>query len=104
MNVQNEKQAVDFDWRVLLQRLRVPIGFVTAILFTIFSRPSWLSLVVGIPIALGGALIRAWASGHFRKNKNLAISGPYAYTRNPLYLGSFILGVGFTIAAGVWWL
>jgi hypothetical protein len=49
-------------------------------------------------------LIRAWASGHIRKNQTLAVSGPYAYTRNPLYLGSLILGVGFCIASGVWWL
>ena len=47
-----------------------------------------------------GLLLRAWASGHIRKNDALAISGPYAYTRNPLYLGSFILGLGFTIGFG----
>ena len=102
MNVQNEKQAVDYDWRALLQRLRVPIGFVTAILFTIFSRPSWLSLAVGIPIALGGALIRAWASGHLRKNAELAVAGPYAHTRNPLYFGSFVIAAGCAIAGGGW--
>jgi protein-S-isoprenylcysteine O-methyltransferase Ste14 len=55
-------------------------------------------------IAVVGLLIRAWASGHIRKNQTLAVSGPYAYTRNPLYLGSLILGVGFCVAAGVWWL
>jgi hypothetical protein len=49
-------------------------------------------------------LLRAWASGHIRKNDALAVSGPYAYTRNPLYLGSFILGLGFTIGSGRWWL
>jgi hypothetical protein len=46
--------------------------------------------------------MRAWASGHIRKNSRLAVSGPYAFTRNPLYLGSFILGLGFTIASGRW--
>lgn len=51
-----------------------------------------------------GVLLRAWASGHIRKNDALAVSGPYAYTRNPLYLGSFILGLGFTIGSGRWWL
>ena len=49
-------------------------------------------------------MIRAWAAGHIRKNQNLAVSGPYSYTRNPLYLGSFVMGVGFTIVSGVWWL
>lgn len=63
-----------------------------------------ISLLIGGAIAVIGLLVRAWASGHIRKNQNLAVSGPYAYTRNPLYLGSFALGVGFTIASGVWWL
>jgi len=49
-----------------------------------------------------GLLIRAWAAGHIRKNAQLATSGPYAFTRNPLYLGSFLLGLGFTIASGQW--
>src|SRR5258706_16263477 len=44
--------------------------------------------------------LRAWATGHLRKNDALAVTGPYAYTRNPLYLGSFLIGVGFTIASG----
>ena len=63
-----------------------------------------LSLIIGGGIALVGLAIRAWASGHIRKASVLAVSGPYAFTRNPLYLGSFIMGVGFTVAAGVWWL
>ena len=87
-----------------IQRLRVPLGFLFAAVFLIFARPEMLTLIIGGTIAVGGLLIRAWASGHIRKNQNLAVSGPYAYTRNPLYLGSFILGVGFTMAAGVWWL
>ncbi|MGB8508091.1 MAG: isoprenylcysteine carboxylmethyltransferase family protein, partial [Pyrinomonadaceae bacterium] len=49
--------------------------------------------------ALLGLAIRAWSAGHIRKNAQLATSGPYAHTRNPLYLGSFVLGIGFTIAA-----
>ena len=87
-----------------IQRFRVPLGFLFAAVFLIFARPEPLTLGIGGAIAVGGLLIRAWASGHIRKNQTLAISGPYAYTRNPLYLGSFILGVGFTIASGVWWL
>jgi len=94
------QQALDFDWRVVLQRLRVPIGFVTAILFAVFSRPNWRALAAGIPVALAGALIRAWASGHLRKNAELATGGPYAHTRNPLYFGSFVMAVGCAIAGG----
>jgi len=70
----------------------------------VFASPSMLSLDIGGCIAFIGLAIRAWASGHIRKARVLAVTGPYAYTRNPLYLGSFILGVGFTIASGVWWL
>src|SRR6476661_1735575 len=92
-----------FDKR-FLQRIRVPLGFVFAILFVVFSKPDRTTLIVGSVIAVIGLLIRAWASGHINKASELAVSGPYAYTRNPLYLGSFILGLGFTIAAGVWWL
>lgn len=88
----------------LLQRVRVPLGFLFAAVFLVFARPEFMTLTIGGLIALAGLSIRAWASGHIRKNQNLAISGPYAYTRNPLYLGSFILGLGFTIASGVWWL
>jgi protein-S-isoprenylcysteine O-methyltransferase Ste14 len=57
------------------------------------------SLAAGGAVALVGLVLRAWASGHIRKNARLAVSGPYAHTRNPLYLGSFILGLGFTVAA-----
>lgn len=52
---------------------------------------------------LPGLLIRTLASGHVRKNEALATSGPYAYTRNPLYLGSLLMGVGFAVAARSWW-
>ena len=88
----------------LLQRVRVPLGFAFAILFLIFAKPTLKTLIVGGSIALIGLLIRGWASGHIRKVEKLAVSGPYGYTRNPLYFGSFLLGAGFTAAGGVWWL
>lgn len=87
-----------------LQRLRVPLGFLFAAVFLVFAKPTAFSLAIGAAIALIGVAIRAWASGHIRKAAVLAVTGPYAYTRNPLYVGSFIMGVGFTIAANVWWL
>jgi len=87
-----------------IQRWRVPLGFLCAALFVLFAQPRPATLVVGVPISLVGLLLRAWGSGHLRKNDALATSGPYAYTRNPLYLGSFIMGLGFTIASGKWWL
>lgn len=91
-------------YEMLIQRLRVPVGFVTAILFVVFSQPTWRSLAVGVPIALCGALIRAWASGHLRKNAELAVSGPYAFTRNPLYFGSFVMASGCAVCGGGLWL
>src|SRR5262249_3374659 len=89
---------------VLIQRLRVPVGFITAILFVFFSRPTWRSLAAGVPITLCGALYRAWASGHLRKNAELAVSGPYACTRTPLYFGSFVMASGCPICGGSLWL
>ncbi|HEX7997810.1 MAG TPA: isoprenylcysteine carboxylmethyltransferase family protein [Pyrinomonadaceae bacterium] len=82
-----------------MQRWRVPLGFVCGALFLVFARPRPLTLAAGGAVALVGLLLRAWSAGHIRKNTRLATSGPYAYTRNPLYLGSFLLGVGFTIAS-----
>lgn len=85
-----------------MQRWRVPLGFLCGALFLWFARPRWLTLLVGGGVALVGLALRAWAAGHIRKNAELTTSGPYSYTRNPLYLGSFLLGVGFTIASGQW--
>ena len=86
-----------------MQRWRVPLGFLCAALFLLLARPRPLTLIVGGVVALCGLALRAWAAGHIRKNDRLATSGPYAFTRNPLYLGSFIMGLGFTLAAGHWW-
>ena len=83
-----------------MQRWRVPLGFACAFVFLYFASPTVWTLIAGAAVALPGLLLRAWASGHLRKNETLATTGPYAYTRNPLYLGSFLLGLGFTIAAG----
>ena len=82
-----------------VQRWRVPLGFACAAVFIVLARPDRRSLLIGGAVALVGLGVRAWASGHIRKNARLAVSGPYAHTRNPLYLGSFILGLGFTVAA-----
>jgi protein-S-isoprenylcysteine O-methyltransferase Ste14 len=85
-----------------MQRWRVPLGFVCAAVFLFFARPTPVALAAGACVSLLGLAIRAWAAGHIRKNAQLAISGPYAFTRNPLYFGSFLLGLGFTIASGQW--
>ncbi|MEP6637231.1 MAG: isoprenylcysteine carboxylmethyltransferase family protein, partial [Acidobacteriota bacterium] len=72
------------------------------VIFILFARPTPRTLLVGGAVSIVGLTLRGWAAGHIRKNAALAMSGPYAYTRNPLYLGSFVLGLGFTIGAGRW--
>jgi len=84
------------------RRIRVPLGFVVAILFVWLSRPNWTSLAAGAAVSLLGLWIRGLAAGHVRKNAELTTTGPYAYTRNPLYLGSIIIALGFAIAARAW--
>jgi len=91
------------NWPKTARRIRVPLGFVFAVLYFWLARPSWRFLALGAVLILPGLLIRASASGHVRKNEALATSGPYAYTRNPLYLGSLLMGVGFVVAARNWW-
>ena len=83
-----------------MQRWRVPLGFACAALFFLLAQSRPWTLVAGGLLALPGLALRAWATGHLRKNDALATTGPYAYTRNPLYLGSLIIGLGFTIASG----
>jgi protein-S-isoprenylcysteine O-methyltransferase Ste14 len=85
------------------QRARVPAGFAMAIALIFAARPTWPLITAGAIIAIFGLALRAWASGHIRKNQELTTSGPYAYTRNPLYLGSFLLGAGISICSGRKW-
>src|SRR5258708_2252345 len=80
-------------------RLRVPCGFLLVAAFAWFSKPTPQSFVEGIPVALCGLWLRGWAAGHLAKNQQLATSGPYAYTRNPLYLGTILVAAGLSFAA-----
>jgi protein-S-isoprenylcysteine O-methyltransferase Ste14 len=81
------------------KKLRLPLGFALGILYLLFAHPTKIALITGGVIALIGVLVRAWASGHISKNERLAVSGPYAHTRNPLYFGSFLIAAGFAVAA-----
>lgn len=91
------------EWSRVARRIRVPLGFAFAVLYFWLARPAWQSIGLGAVLIVPGLLIRALASGHVRKNEALATSGPYAYTRNPLYLGSVLIGIGFAIASRSWW-
>ena len=91
------------DWSQIARRIRVPLGFIFGVLYFWVARPTWRSIFFGAIGIVAGLIVRALASGHVRKNEALATSGPYAYTRNPLYLGSLVMGIGFCVAARSWW-
>jgi protein-S-isoprenylcysteine O-methyltransferase Ste14 len=80
-------------------KLRVPSGFVLVVVFAWFSRPTSHSLALGLPFGLLGLALRAWAAGCLAKNQQLATGGPYAYTRNPLYLGTLLVAAGLVVAS-----
>jgi len=79
-------------------RLRVPSGFLLVAAFAWFAHPSVRSLALGIAVSAAGLALRAWAAGHLAKNQQLTTGGPYAYVRNPLYLGTLLVAAGLGIA------
>jgi len=91
-------------WPAIARRIRVPLGFAFTVIYLWLARPTVTSLFAGTILIVPGLIVRALASGHVQKNEQLATSGPYAYTRNPLYLGSLILAIGFGLAARSWWI
>ena len=80
-------------------RLRVPSGFLIVLVFAWLSHPTARSLAIGLPVSILGLALRAWAAGCLAKNQSLATGGPYAFTRNPLYIGTLLVALGLTIAA-----
>jgi protein-S-isoprenylcysteine O-methyltransferase Ste14 len=79
-------------------KLRVPCGFLLLVAFAWLSRPSVESMELGLPFVCVGLLLRGWAAGHLAKNQELATSGPYAWMRNPLYVGTVIVAGGIVMA------
>lgn len=92
------------NWSRIARRIRVPLGFALAALYLWLAAPTWTSIAAGMLIAVLGLVLRAVASGHITKDSALTTTGPYAYTRNPLYLGSVIMAGGFALAARSWWI
>jgi protein-S-isoprenylcysteine O-methyltransferase Ste14 len=80
-------------------RLRVPSGFLLVVMFIWLAAPTMRSLLWGVPLSCVGLVIRAWAAGHLAKNKTLATAGPYAFVRNPLYVGTLFVAAGISLAA-----
>jgi protein-S-isoprenylcysteine O-methyltransferase Ste14 len=85
-----------------MRRLRLRAVWLLILPFFWFARPTPLLLEVGVALGVLGLLIRGWAAGTIHKEKELTTTGPYAFTRNPLYVGSFFLGLGVTLAGGHW--
>jgi protein-S-isoprenylcysteine O-methyltransferase Ste14 len=84
-------------------RYRVATGWVVGVLVLALARTTPASLVLGAPVALVGEVVRLWASGHIEKTRSLATGGPYAHTRNPLYVGSVLIALGAGIASASPW-
>jgi protein-S-isoprenylcysteine O-methyltransferase Ste14 len=89
-------------WQKIARRIRVPLGFVFAGVFLWLARPTGKTLLLSLLLVVPGVWLRAYAAGYVRKNAELTRTGPYAYTRNPLYLGSTLIAFGFALAAGSW--
>jgi protein-S-isoprenylcysteine O-methyltransferase Ste14 len=92
-------------WQKVARRIRVPLGFLTAALY-VFElwrhEPRTATVAWSLALVLPGLWLRAYASGYVKKNAELAMTGPYAHTRNPLYLGSMLIAAGFALALGSW--
>jgi protein-S-isoprenylcysteine O-methyltransferase Ste14 len=82
-----------------LARLRVPLGFAAAVMAVALARPTWPTWRLGLVVALAGEAIRVWAAGHLEKSREVTRSGPYRWTRHPLYVGSSVMAAGVVVAA-----
>ena len=89
-------------WQKIARRIRVPMGFIFAAVFLWLARPGWRSMAASLALVVPGLWLRGYASGYVKKNAELATTGPYAHTRNPLYLGSMLIAFGFAAAAASW--
>jgi protein-S-isoprenylcysteine O-methyltransferase Ste14 len=92
-------------WQSVARRIRVPLGFLTAALylFELYRRaPQPVAVAWSLALVLPGLWLRAYASGYVKKNRELTVTGPYAHTRNPLYLGSMLMAAGFALALLSW--
>jgi protein-S-isoprenylcysteine O-methyltransferase Ste14 len=84
-------------------RYRVTAGWLVGVLALAFARPSLVWLLAALPLAFAGEAVRIWASGHIEKTKCLATGGPYAHSRNPLYVGSLLIALGVALACASPW-
>ena len=86
-----------------IARLRVPLGFFFGFVALVLARPTQRTLLWGAVVAIAGELVRIWAAGHLEKGREVTRSGPYRFSRHPLYVGSTLIGIGLAIAANNAW-
>lgn len=86
-------------WQAVARRIRVPLGFCFAAVFLWLARPTWATVATSLVLVVPGLALRGYAAGYVKKNAELTTTGPYAYTRNPLYLGSMLIAFGFAAAS-----
>lgn len=101
----NSHDSLLHTWQQIARRIRVPLGFVTAALYLFklwHQAPCPRAMVWSLALVVPGLWLRGYASGYVKKNAELTVTGPYAYTRNPLYLGSMLIAAGFAVALGSW--
>jgi protein-S-isoprenylcysteine O-methyltransferase Ste14 len=91
-------------WSRIARRIRVPMGFAFAVLYLWLARPTPAFMAWSLILVVPGIWLRAYASGYVKKNAELTMTGPYAYTRNPLYLGSMLIAFGFALASRNIWI
>ena len=91
-------------WSRVARRIRVPLGFVFAAFFVWLARPTWTFVALSVVLGIPGLWLRGYASGYVKKNTEVTMTGPYGYTRNPLYLGSMLIAFGFALAAHSVWI
>jgi len=99
-NAREQPPMVRDKFQAALQRWRVSLSFAFSVIAIILAEPTVRLILIGGSLAVLGAGLRAWAAGHLKKDQELSTGGPYAYTRNPLYLGSFLMGLGVIVACG----
>jgi len=104
-----ESEQISFmqRWQKVARRIRVPLGFAAALVYLwelVQHKPQPVMIAWSLLLVLPGVWLRGYAAGYVKKNAELTVTGPYAHTRNPLYLGSMMIAFGFAAAAGSWWI
>jgi protein-S-isoprenylcysteine O-methyltransferase Ste14 len=103
--IEEKRPTVMQLWQKIARRIRVPLGFVAALLYLeqlVVHKPNWAPIAWSLPLVIPGVALRGYAAGYVKKNQELTMTGPYAHVRNPLYLGSILIAAGFGVALMSW--